>query len=422
MNAWRLDGMARHMAERIAPRRRLVGLAGAVTMLLLEAPRAADVADAKGKGGKKKCRRCGICQQCKKGKCRPRPDGTECGACQACRAGACANALDGTPCEGDHECWSGACACGVDKTACGGRCVDTQTAASDCGICGRPCKNDEGCVFGLCAKAWGRGGAGPGEFHNPFAIAVAQDGRVYVTDTGNARVQRFSADGDFQITWGSQGTEPGQFLAAFGIAVAPSGDVYVVDQNAPSWTFIVQQFTADGDFIRGWGIDGFGDGEFRSPRDIAVDAAGRVYVADTGNSRVQRFSADGEFIDAFGQEHILHAWSIAVGPDGDVYVGSYGHNRIHRFNGDGEFLHEWDYQIPWGLAVDDKGRVYVADGLHAQVCRFSAGGDLHFCWGEDGFTGDLGQFVFPGRVAIGPDGHVYVTDTGTESVQRFELA
>ena len=113
-------------------------------------------------------------------------------------------------------------------------------------------------------------------------------GNVYVADTGNGRVQKFTSDGTFLTQWGSGGSEPGQFDYPQGIAVDGRGNVYVAD----TWNHRVQKFTSDGTFLTQWGRGGSGPGQFDYPQGIAVEGSGNIYVADTWNGRVQVFAAD----------------------------------------------------------------------------------------------------------------------------------
>ncbi len=78
---------------------------------------------------------------------------------------------------------------------------------------------------------WGSYGSGDGQFYGPYGIAVDASGNVYVTDSGNNRVQKFTSNGTFITKWGSQGSEDGQFSGPDGIAVDANGNVYVVDRS-----------------------------------------------------------------------------------------------------------------------------------------------------------------------------------------------
>jgi DNA-binding beta-propeller fold protein YncE len=118
-------------------------------------------------------------------------------------------------------------------------------------------------------------------------VAVAPSGNVYVSDTGNDRVQYFDPTGSFLGKWGSSGAGDGLFSGPVGISVAPGGGkVYVVD-----WcNYRVQYFTALGYFMGKWGSHGSGEGQFDDPRYGAISRDGcRLYVTDSWNHRVQYF-------------------------------------------------------------------------------------------------------------------------------------
>jgi len=145
---------------------------------------------------------------------------------------------------------------------------------------------DEG---GRLTKRWGRAGQGPGEFNDPWGIAVDRyrDRRVYVADSGNHRVQAFTPDGRFLTSWGSKGKGDGQFDWPIDIAVdREHGYVYVLDSRNAR----VQVFEPDGTFLGRFGTHGAEQGELLEPSGIALDGDRHCYVLDTGNFRVQMFS------------------------------------------------------------------------------------------------------------------------------------
>ena len=149
-------------------------------------------------------------------------------------------------------------------------------------------------------KKWGIQGSGDGQFVYPHGIAIDSSGNVYVADSGNSRIQKFTSDGTFIREWGSggTGTGDGEFYEPTEIAIDSSGNVYVSDFAINR----IQKFTSDGTFIRKWGTQGSGDGQFGypGPMGIAVDSSGNVYVADFANSRIQKFTSSGTFITKWG--------------------------------------------------------------------------------------------------------------------------
>jgi NHL repeat/WD40-like Beta Propeller Repeat len=235
-----------------------------------------------------------------------------------------------------------------------------------------------------------------------------------------------SAARNVAATFGHEGTDAGGFEWAGGIAVnQTTGDVYVADVPQVAGGNRIEQFSADGDFIRAWGwgtatgadafeicttscqagIAGSGDGQFsfqfqNSTTDpqIAIDQGdGSVYVADTLNDRVQKFSASGAFLDAFGTSgggvgELTQPQGVTVAPvSGDVYVSDAA-NRVQRFSSSGLFeaeiglgggSEEAQFNAPARLAADSTGRLYVLDRDNGRVQRFLSDGtfDLVFAAG-----------------------------------------
>ena len=226
---------------------------------------------------------------------------------------------------------------------------------------------------------WGTPGSGAGQFDRPSFVAVDDVGDVYVTDGGNHRVQKFDANGTLVGGWGSSGSADGQFSTPRGIAffdgneADPANYVYVVD----SLNNRVEKFSTSGAFITKWGALGSGDGQFMAPSGIAVGPSGTVYVVDASNHRVQKFSPTGAFLGKWGSSGTA----------------------------DGQFT------IPQGIAVDAQERVYVADsGNSSRVQVFSASGAHLATWTSFG-SGTYSTFSAAG-VAVGPNGYIYVTDMG----------
>lgn len=184
---------------------------------------------------------------------------------------------------------------------------------------------------GLAAR-WNANGTGPGEFYGPVGVAVDDGGDVFVTEQGNARVQRLTAEGEPITQWGGRGAAPGQFGDPEGIALGPDGLVYVTDADNQT----IQVFTKTGDLVRWWGgVLGSGPGQFHGLRGIALDALGNVYVADTGNHRIQVFSSTGAFLTQWGSYgsdpgQFDNPVSILVTRDGRIFVGDFN-ARIQVF-------------------------------------------------------------------------------------------
>ncbi len=137
---------------------------------------------------------------------------------------------------------------------------------------------------------WGRKGSGPGEFDTPHGLALGPQGKLYVADRGNARVQVFDQDGVFLAQWSSA-----KLGRPWGLTIGKDGFAYVVDggdQVPGVERSRVLKLDLDGKVVAAWGSYGKYDGQFVWPHDVEVDAEGNVYVVDVHfGMRIQKFVA-----------------------------------------------------------------------------------------------------------------------------------
>lgn len=184
--------------------------------------------------------------------------------------------------------------------------------------------------------------AGP-PFHYPTNVAFAADGSLYVADGyGNARVHKFSAEGQHLFSWGEPGDGPGQFRIPHGIAVGPDGTVVVADRENSRLQF----FSPDGDFLKEWR-------EIARPCQVLLDAEGLLYVAELG--------------------YRAGMWPGTAAPSPDAPGG-----RVSVFDPEGGLLARWggganpcepgDFYAPHDLCLDSHGDLYVGE------VTWSAGG------------------------------------------------
>ncbi len=275
--------------------------------------------------------------------------------------------------------------------------------------------------YGFVTK-WGTQGTGDGQFTQPTGVAVDSSGNVYVADTQNFRVQKFSPDGTFLTKWETPGMTPA------GVAVDSSGNVYAIQFSE------IRKFSPTGTLLMTWGSEGNGDGQLYFASGVAVDPSGNVYVTEGGNNRIQKFSSGGTFLTKWGTQgtgdgQFQNPFSSAADSSGNVYVADTQNNRIQKFSSGGTFLTKWgglgswsydgEFSIPTGVAVDSSGNVYVADTLNNRIQKFSSTGSFLTKWGSEG-SGD-GQFSHPHGVAVDSSGNVYVADTQNNRIQKFAI-
>jgi len=286
---------------------------------------------------------------------------------------------------------------------------------------------------------WGDPGTDIGQYDNPSGIAVYRDGNgvdsLVLTDTNNHRLRAFTANGMFIEKWGENGSGEGQFYYPQGVAVNSKGEMVIADAGNHRIEITLgpppDMMHLPGTFVRAFGKDGTGDGDFHNPLAVAVDAADNIYVTDTDNNRVQKFDAQGKFIAKWGRggrgdgEFNLPS-GVTVDRNGNVYVVDTDNHRIQKFTADGKFLATWgqsgskegELYRPKGIAADEAGNVYVADCNNHRIQKFSPTGKFLGAFGRSGR--EPGELSFPNGVAVDRAGHIYVADSGNDRIQVFQ--
>ncbi len=235
-----------------------------------------------------------------------------------------------------------------------------------------------------------------GELDSPIGAATDASGHVWVSSAASDTVARYSAGGVLEASYGSYGPSGGQFNEPAGIAVDHTGDVYVADKKNNR----IEELSATGAFVKtfGWGVTngkpefevctseckpgqpGNAAGQMNEPAGVAVDGTGNIWVADTGNSRIQEISSEGTSPRTIGTGQLSG---------------------------------------PLGVIVAE-GKVYVADTQNNRVAVFSTGGTLETSIGKAGTENN--QFSHPAGIVFDPlTRDLYVTDTGNHRVQQISL-
>jgi len=179
-------------------------------------------------------------------------------------------------------------------------------------------------------------------------------------------------------------------------------------------------------------------GQLDAPRGIDISPDGTIFIADTGNNRIQQFSKTGELLNTWGSyASILEGeapggtfsqpWDVAVGKDGSVYVADTFNHRIQKFNSIGRFIKSWGVFAqgdrpetiwgPRGIAISPEGNVLVTDTGNKRVVVFDK--DLNYLTQFGGAGFEPGQFDEPVGIAIDDLGKVYIADTWNRRVQVF---
>jgi hypothetical protein len=212
-------------------------------------------------------------------------------------------------------------------------------------------------------SSFGEFGSGAGQLRSPAQLAVAENGDLYVADSGNDRVSVFAGDGAFLRTFGAA-----QMLEPKDVALDGGGRVFVADTGNDR----VAVFSNGGAFLFA-----FGKGELADPTGVAVDGS-TVFVADAGGNRVAVFAESGGFIDSI--EPIPSPRDVIVGADGNLYVAGFGDEQVDVFTPQGTFVESFGGAGPGALSTPvslagGSDEVFVADQGAERIERFDLDGD-----------------------------------------------
>ena len=225
---------------------------------------------------------------------------------------------------------------------------------------------------GNMLQSWGEG-----LFKSSHGIRLDADGNVWAIDVKGHIVLKLTPAGKVLMVIGrSPGNNDSKdsFNEPTGIAFASNGDLFISDGYVNSR---VIKFTRDGDYLLHWGSKGEGDGQFNLVHDVTIDSAGKVYVADRTNARVQIFDASGKF---------LGKWT--------------------------------DIGNPWGLAyVSKENAIYMCDGHNNRVIKLGLDGTVQGVLGSQGRI--PGKLDFVHNIAVDSEGSIYVVEIKNWRVQKF---
>jgi uncharacterized protein (TIGR03437 family) len=292
------------------------------------------------------------------------------------------------------------------------------------------------------------------EMNGPTAVALDGSGNIIFVDSLNYRIRKLAGGtvttiaGNGQVSRSGDGgtATSAQLYGPQGVAADAAGNLYIADTlnnvvRRVASNGVITNFAGNG--TAGSGGDGSAatSAQLNGPQGLAVDAAGTVYIADSGNNRVRKISGGTISTLTGGNNELNKPYGVAVDTAGNVYVAEFGGNRVSRvtsagavsvlagngvsgYSGDGGPATSAMLKGPRAVAVDSAGNVYIGDTGNNRV-RLVSGGTIQTFAGNgvagydrDGVAANATQVGNPVAVAVDSIGSVYVTD-GSSRVRKI---
>jgi len=263
----------------------------------------------------------------------------------------------------------------------------------------------------------------PGGLLQPMAVTISPVGDIYVADTGHGVVQVFDKDGKFQRTIGrpaqAQPAGDGELIYPVGLALDEAGKLYVADVQAGR----IATFKPDGSYA---GL--MGQGVITSPIGLLV-RNGQLFVNDIGAQQVVVLDTQGRVQQRYDTSHtdlpLAYANYSTFTPEGNLAVADSNNNRVVIFAIDGSISRTLatagkdPLLMPRGLGFDAQGHLHVASVFNHQIEVFDSALNFLYAYGERGAAD--GQFNFPNDLRISGD-RVYVVDRQNNRVQVWQIS
>ncbi len=200
-------------------------------------------------------------------------------------------------------------------------------------------------------------------------IYIDADDNIYCVERETHVMHKFTTDGELLMTLGTMdkpGTEGEPFNLPTDFALGPDGEMFISDGYGNAR---IHKYSPDGELIKSWGKPGTGPGEFDLPHCVRVDPRNRLMVADRENNRIQFFTLDGEYIEEWSD--LLQPDTIFIDEDDLVYIAEL-EQRISIMTLDGEVVSQWSSErgstvpgeflaCPHGIWLDSHGDMYVGE-------------------------------------------------------------
>jgi RHS repeat-associated protein len=225
----------------------------------------------------------------------------------------------------------------------------------------------------------------------------------------------------YRFSFGSSGSENGQMSGPRGSAADAGGNIWVADTENSR----IEKFNAKGEFVSKFGSLGSGNGQLNHPRALAFDPSGNIWVVDAGNARIEKFSATGTYLAKFGSfgagaGQFNSPTGIAIQSNGYIWVTDTGNNRVQLFDPAGVYVSSYTaVKEPTGIAPRG-ATVLVADSGNNRIVSLLGTAPISLAAQPFGTLGSGdGQMNHPEGVGSDGKGHYWVADTGNSRIEEF---
>jgi sugar lactone lactonase YvrE len=315
-------------------------------------------------------------------------------------------------------------------------------------------------IAGEGTAGFGDGPLSSAEFNHPFAVAVAPDGAIYVTDIANHRIRKitgvevitFAGTGDRGII--NADRRSAQFISPYNIALDANGNLYTSDAEDAR----IRKISSGGTVSTYAGTDrlGFKDGkvdtaQFDFDGGMVTDVQGNMYVADQWNNRIRKVSVTGDVTtiagsDAYGFKNgngtdaqFRSPGAIALDRQGNLYVTDISNYRIRKITPDGQVstfagsgekgfadgdTTNGQFYDLYNMVIDSQGNLYVGDSH--RIRKISPQGIISTMAGDitpgyiDGTVASA-KFNYPRGLAIDAHDNIYIADTYNNRIRKISL-
>jgi trimeric autotransporter adhesin len=312
----------------------------------------------------------------------------------------------------------------------------------------------------------------------PLGVAIDASGNIYIADTYNNRIRMVTKSTGIISTVAGTGSSSyrgdgglatsAELSSPRGVAIDASGNIYIADIGNNRIRMVTKS-TGIISTVAGTGSSGYrGDGGLarlallNSPRGVAIDASGNIYIADTDNRCIRMvtkstgiistvagtgsssYSGDGGLATS---AKLYYPYGVAIDASGNIYIADAGNNRIRMvtkstgiistvagtgssgYSGDGGLAISAQLYDPSGVAFDASGNIYIADTINHCIRMVTKSTGIISTvagTGSYGYSGDGGLATStalrsPEGVAIDASGNIYIADTKNQRIRMFSL-